>query len=194
MYVSWFEQKCHTMEQYRKFDSMNALNNFSLLSLDRNLDTRVMALICLDARVHIVEICLWKVNLLSIKMPSSWTHSLGAKSWPWTFMITGSLQWPAFIMIAWNFDGLALMWRSLEDVHLWAVFCQVSISLWVKHQCMKQIEKLMVCYKTFQQQEDTLYFVLGDQKCIRKYHLTGDWVWWVYLNKLKAHVNCNFHM
>ena len=41
------------------------------------------------------------------------------------------------------------------------------------------------------------YFVLSVgwyQKCKRKYHLTGDWVWWVYLNKLKAHVNCNFHL
>ena len=62
----------------------------SLLSLDRKLDTRVMALICLDAHVHIVDICLWKVNLWSIKMPSSLTHSLGAKSWPWTFIIPWS--------------------------------------------------------------------------------------------------------
>ena len=114
LYVSWFEQKCHSMEQYRKIDSMKALNNFSLLSLDRNLDTRLMAFICLDAHVHIAEICLWKVNLLSIKMPRSLTHSLCAKSWPWNF-ITGSLQWPSFIMITWNFDGLAHMW--LECVH-----------------------------------------------------------------------------
>ena len=110
LYVSWFEQKCHTLEQYRKFDCMNALNNFSLLSLDSYLDTRVMALICLDARVHIVEICLWKVNWLSINMQSSFTHSLDANSSPLTFIITGSLQWPACIMIHWNFDGLARMW------------------------------------------------------------------------------------
>ena len=96
---------------------MNALNNFSLLSLDRNLDTRVMALICLDARVHIVEICLWKVNLLSIKMPSSLTHSLGAKYWPWTFIITGSLQWPAFMMIVWNFDDVIM--RQPRKIILW---------------------------------------------------------------------------
>ena len=69
LYIELLKQKCQTLEQYLKFDSINVLYNKILQFVQRKFDILFMAFICRDALLSNERIVILESQFINVDTP-----------------------------------------------------------------------------------------------------------------------------